>query len=139
MLDWLQKDGNEEDEREKSYTAAIKAFNEYVSNSIKEATEIAAALNREYPTEALNAISARFEKISMTYTNFTIIVIPSNEVIRRSKARSGAAQKVALRAKSIAQLFERYAANPRSFSPVNGRLQINKLIAELRNLLLYLT
>jgi len=138
MLDWLRGGKEQNHHGDQTYIGSINAFRQYVSNTIITVEGFANDLSPEYSEEALATISAHFEGISKEYTDFTIIANNSfYEVIQRSRSRLIAVKKVAQKAKNLAQLFEKYSKKPKSYSAVNGRLEINKLAGELKNLEIY--
>jgi hypothetical protein len=138
MLEWPLGDNEQNDQDAQAYFAALNALRQYIDQTIASAEDIAKNLNQSYSEEGLTSISKRFEAISKSYTDFTILASHAyNPVIRKSMFRLSSAKKVAIEARNIALLFEKCARNPRSFSAVNGRLGINKLIGELKNLATY--
>lgn len=138
MLDWLRGDKEQKEQGNHDYSGSLDAFRQHVSNTITKVEGFASSLSSAYEEHALTTISAHFEQISKEYTNFTLLANnPFYEIVKRSRSRVNAAKKVAERAKKLAQLFEKYARRPNTYSAVNGRLEINKLTGELKNLEMY--
>lgn len=138
MLDrWRgNEEGKEPDDQQ--YRRALTAVYQQVRKVMADVDGIGNHLAATYPERALSQLSRRFEAISKDFSTYTLATNHMfYEVFRRSRLRTNAATKVAQRAKSVAQLFERYSRNPKSYSAVNSRLEINKLQVALQNLLGY--
>jgi hypothetical protein len=130
--------GKNEKNNDKEYLGEINTLHTYVSKTILVVQGIESDLSAEYSEEALSMISLQFEEISKKYSDFIIIVDhPFHEIIHRSKSRLSTIKRVIQQAKNVAQLFEKYARKPKSYSAANSRIQINKLCGELKNLKTY--
>jgi hypothetical protein len=132
---WL---GNQErkEQDEQAYHRVLTSLYQQVQSVIASVDDIINNLSEAYPKEALSHLSGRFEAISREFSSYTIAT--SNmfyQVVSRSKLRKKAAKNVATQAKRVAKLFEKYARSPRSYSPVDSRLEIYKVRDMLDNLL----
>lgn len=135
MAIWWKKD---EDKENTIHYVDINTLYQHVSNTLSTIDGITSNLESDYSEEALRMISRKFEEISIEYQNYTLVEANSfYEIIHRSASRLNAARKVTQEAKNVAQLFERYAKNPRSYSAVNSRYKINNLSGALKNLRTY--
>ena len=135
MLDRSSANQEDKGKNEQHYVDALDALSARAEAVSKQVQEIKDSLASAYAAEALSNISQKFETISMSFTNYARI--KSNmfyEIIHRSEARLSAVDSIAREASNIAQLFERYAKAPESYSASNSRTEINKLQAELVNL-----
>ena len=138
MLDWLFGGKKDEDKESQGHFVDINILHQHVSNTLSTVEGIANDLESEYSKEALVMISRRFEGISKEYHDYTLVEASSfYEVMHRSASRLSAAKKVAQESRNVAQLFERYARNPKSYSAVNSRFKINNLSGALKNLRTY--
>ena len=135
MLDWFRGNKDQNEQSDLGRSASINALYQHVQTTIAEVREVKENLLDEYSSEGFSNLSHRFEKISKDFSDFTI---KRNhyfyEIIQRSGARVTSAKNIEKRAKKVAQLFEKNYKNPRSYSRVTSRLEIDKLIAELENL-----
>lgn len=138
MLNWLFGGKKDEDKENQIHYVDINTLYQHVSNTLSTIDGITSNLESDYSEEALRMISRKFEEISIEYQNYILVEVNSfYEIIHRSASRLNAARKVTQEAKNVAQLFERYAKNPRSYSAVHSRYKINNLSGALKNLRTY--
>ena len=135
MFDRRRTDQEKDSQGRGDFSGNLQSFASFVVRTLTAVKEISQYLSQEYDETGLLEISKRFERISRIFTDSWVIKTSMYyEIIHRSSARLASVKKVALTARAVATLFERYARRPRSYSPVNSRLEINKLCGELENL-----
>ncbi len=135
MFDRRRTDQEKGSQGREDFSGSLQSFASFVISTLTAVKEISQYLSLEYDATGLLEISKRFERISQIFTDSWIIKTSTYYgIIHRSSARLASVKKVSLAAKAVATLFERYARRPRSYSPVNSRLEINKLCGELENL-----
>ena len=103
---------------------------DYLSEKVQD---IENHLLGSYPEQGLKNLSLQFERIRKGFTDISLIREEwLYEYINRSQDRLRFAKAVANEARNLAILFEKYSRNPRAYSAVNSRIQINHLQVQLK-------
>jgi hypothetical protein len=135
MLDWLRGNKDPNQGSDQDYSGHLNALLSRVESVIEHVRGIKNNLDDSYPAEALSSLSRRFEEIDKDFTDYHIIKRNTYyEIIHKSNSRLTAVKNVSREAKIVAQLFERYARRPNTYSASNSRSKINRLQGQLRNL-----
>ena len=120
---------------DKSRSHSFKAFREEVDTVSATVGEIAEHLPEALSAEAFLHLTRSFESISKQFANMVLIQShPFYVLLTGSRQRLAYTKLVVKEAGKVAQLFEKYAKKPRSYSAVNSRIQLNQLQAGLENL-----
>lgn len=135
MLDWLRGNKDQDRGRDQEYYGPLRALLSTVQKVIKDVADIEGNLSDTYPTQALSSLSRKFEQFGKDFTQYHRVTRNAHyDIIHKSAARLKATKNVVREARKVAQLFERYARRPNTYSASNSRGRITDLQSELENL-----